>query len=337
MEIIAFAANSPNGQLNRFIYQKELGDFEVLVSIKYCSITNGDVKFIDNYWNDTKYPMVPGSEIFGIISNIGNKVGNFKIGDFVGIGFQVYSCSSCEYCLAGLEQFCLNQKNLQVNEYGGAANKIIVHHRHVFHIPDAFQNENFVPLMCSGLSTYSSIRTACINQNMKIGVIGIGNLGHIAIQILNKIGCDVSAFSSDINKKETALNLGTRYFYSNFNSFGIFANNKKYDFLLSTSSQNNDYSTFIELLKPTGKLCILGVTKNNMSISSLSISDRSSKVISGSYLGSRSDLKELFHFFAINEIKPIVEIFPFNNINEVIARIKNNHIRFSAVLTNTVT
>ncbi|HEX7041968.1 MAG TPA: alcohol dehydrogenase catalytic domain-containing protein, partial [Patescibacteria group bacterium] len=158
MKINAYASYVPKEELKSFTYERAPKENEIVVSINSCSITRGDIRFIDNYWNDTNYPMVPGLEIIGKVTEIGKDVKDIKIGDIVGIGYQVESCFTCEYCLAGKEQFCLNQKLIPVHGYGGLADTIIVDYRFAFKIPENLQSPDATPLLCSGLTPYAAIK-----------------------------------------------------------------------------------------------------------------------------------------------------------------------------------
>jgi D-arabinose 1-dehydrogenase-like Zn-dependent alcohol dehydrogenase len=334
MQINAQATRTPNGPFEPFSYEKEVGPLDVLVAVKYCSLTGGDLCFIDNLWGDTVYPLVPGSEIFGVVSGVGGEVKELKVGDFVGLGYQMSSCLVCDYCRQGQEQFCQNQHVLQINGFGGLADHIISDSRFVFKIPDRLQTPIYVPLLCSGLAPYSAIKASELKSGMKIGLVGVGNLGHLALQILMEMGCHVTVFSHSRTKEKFLRQLGAADFKISTDREVLQQESGKYDFIFSTSSGNLDWPLFIKALKPDGTLVFIGLPAQNISFPASLLADYSRKKIVGSYIGSRLEMAEFLDFANVNSIKPAVEIFPMSSANEVLAKLREKSILFSAVLEN---
>ncbi len=195
MKIKAYGIKEKGGKPEPFFYERKVGDSEVSVKIIYCAIARGDIQFISDDWGDTKFPLVPGHEIVGIVEAIGVNVTTLKVGDRVGIGYQQEACFDCEYCKSGNEQFCERQKVIGVHCYGGLAEHIVVDNRFAFKLPPALHSVNSVPLLSSGLAVYTGITRAQLPANSTVGVLGAGGLGYLAIQFLNKMGHQVYVFS----------------------------------------------------------------------------------------------------------------------------------------------
>lgn len=334
MKINTFAVKTPGGSLEPFAYENKLGQFDVLVSIKYCSMTRGDVCFIDNFWGDTNYPLVPGSEMFGVVKEKGSQVKDLEIGDFVGMGYQMSSCMECEYCKSGKEQFCKQQSVLSINGYGGLADNIIFNSYFVFKIPSTLQTAYHVSLMCSGLTPFSAIKKACVKPRMVVGEVGVGNLGHMALQILNKLGCDATVFSHSKDKETELRALGAKNFINSTDKEALKQVEGKYDFILSTSSASLDWPAYIRALRPQGNICFVGLPAENISFPATLLADYAQRGVLGSYIGSRTEMKELLDFASKNEIKAVAEVYPMADANKVVSKIRNKEIPFSVVLEN---
>lgn len=332
MDIKAWGADKPNEKVHELHYQKELGENDVLIDLKYCSLLRADVFFIENFWGDTKYPVVPSSEMFGVVSQVGRNVKNFEIGDYVGANYQVYSCGECFYCREGKEQFCEKQKVTQVNEFGGLAENIIVDSRFAYRIPKELQKPEYVALMGYGLTAYSAIKNSNIKKGSKVGVLGVGNLGHLAVQMLNKMGFEVTALTHSENKHEILKKLGAEDFLNPIDKKELEKNKKTFDFIHVTSYYPYDWSKIIELLKPEGNLCFNGLPSENISFPAYLLADYTQRKVTGSYLGSRKEMNELLEFASKNNIKAENTVYPLEKAQEVLEQIKQNKIPFYAVI-----
>ena len=273
MNIQAWGVDKPSEKIHKLHYQKELGGNDVLVDLKFCTLLRADVFFIDNFWGDSKYPMVPSSEMFGVVSRIGKNVKNIKVDDYVGVNYQVYSCGECFYCNEGKEQFCEKQRVIEVNEFGGLAEKIIVDSRFVYKIPKRLRKPEYVALMVYGLTAYSAIKNSKIKKGSKVGVLGVGNLGHLAVQILNNKGFDVTALTHSESKHEILKKLGAKIFLNPLDDEGLRKNKKSFDFILVTSYHTYDWPKIIELLKPEGNLCFNGLPEKDISFPAVLLAD----------------------------------------------------------------
>lgn len=334
MKIDAWSVKNPQGRLENFSYETTLKSIDVLISITYCSVTRGDVCFIDNFWGDTKYPLVPGMEIFGVVTKKGPAVRELKIGDYVGIGYQMSSCMACVYCNKGKEQFCKKQKVLSVDGYGGIAKNIVFDSRFVFKIPPSLQTASHVPLMSSALTPFSAIKRSKIESGMTVGLLGIGNLGHLALQILHAMGCRVTVFSHSKEKEAVAKKLGAYDFINSTDEKALEHLKSRFDFILSTSSGSLHWPSYIKALKPQGTICFVGLPAENISFPAILLADYAQKGILGSYIGSRSEMKELIEFASKHSIKAMTEVFSMADANKVIEKIRAKEIPFSAILKN---
>jgi len=329
MEIHALASLSKNKSLVPYSYNKEITSEDVLIKVKYRTLSNSDVLFIDDYWGNTAFPVVPSEDVIGEVIKKGNAVKNLHVGDFVGIGYEVYSCGRCEYCKKGLEQFCQKQRNLRIHEQGGLSDYMIVHHDFAFPIPQELQRPEATPLFCAGLTVYSAIVNNAISKRMKVGVIGIGRLGHLALKFLKSMGCETVAFTGDLTKQN---DLKTKGFEVIDLKEELEKFNNSFDCILYTSTIDLNWDDYLKLLKPTGKLCIVGFPQNQISFSAGLLNDYSRRQIVGNFIGSRDDMKMMIAYAAKNNILADVDTFSFNESNKVLGMVKDGGIPYIAVI-----
>lgn len=332
MIINAFAVNEPKGKLQPFQYSANLKDNDVLIKISHCALGKPDIFFIDNFWGDIKYPLVPGYEIIGKIESLGKNVTNFKVGDRIGAGYQVNSCGHCEYCQNYLENLCQKSEFIEINHYGGLADKIIINNRFIFKIPDSLDSTKTTPLMCSGLTPYATIMNSGVKSGMNTGVIGIGALGHLAVKILDKMNCTVTAFSSN-SKKNLKKILSFDNFVENTNIEVFKKLERRFDFILSTVYGEINWDQYIKLLKPQGTLAIVGLPPTDIHFPAASLNDYSQRIIRGGFCGSCQQMRDLLDFAAKHKIEAEVEEFPLSQVNKVLDKIRNKEILFKAVIT----
>lgn len=321
MKIKAYGIKEEGGKAEPFYYERNVGDNEVRVKIIYCSIARGDVQFISNDWGDTKFPLVPGHEIVGIVEETGSNVTALNVGDRVGIGYQQEACFDCEFCNAGNEQYCAQQKVIGVDCYGGLADHIVVDNRFAFKLPTALHPTNSVPLLSSGLTVYSAIVRAQLPAHSVVGVLGAGGLGHLAIQFLNKMGHEVYAFSHSPEKKEMINQLGAEFVLSS-NVNNLTTINKKFDFIISTLNVPYDLNPFLKILKPQGKFCVVATPLEKQSINLGLLYDYAQRTIYGNYVGSRQNMIDMLDFSVKHHIESAVDVMPFTKVNEAIEKVR---------------
>ena len=331
MKINSLASFGPNKALIKYIYNVKLGPKDVVVKIKYRTLSISDILFIDNFWGNSKYPIIPSEDIIGEVVSCGKKVSLLKKGDFIGIGYQVYSCGNCYYCRSALEQFCQEQKLLRFYEPGGLSDFMVVNEKFAFKLKKKLINAESTPLMCAGLTTYSAIVNNNVKKGFKVGVVGIGRLGHLAVKFLKAMNCEVYAFTHSLEKKGllnkqniNVVNINNNKEIGKFNRF--------FDFILYTSTNNPNWETYIQLLKPEGKLCVVGLPSENISFPAWMLADFSRKQVVGNYIGSRKDMIEMLEFASQNNIHADTKVFSFKEANHVLDMIRQKKILFSAVI-----
>ncbi len=336
MKINCYAAMAEKQPLEKFqLESKGLGDLDVEVSITHCGICYSDVHMIDNDLGMAVYPFVPGHEIVGIISGSGSNVTTLKKGDRVGIGWQGTSCNTCEWCIKGEENLCpeVFQSGTWGNPHGGFAESIIIDSRFAFLIPENLASEDVGPLMCGGITVYAPFINYNVKPAMKIGVIGIGGLGHLALQFARAFGCEVTAFSSSPAKEKEARSLGAHNFVNSKDNDQILAIARSLDMIICTIHGDLDWNTYLAALRPNGKLCFVGVPSDLISIQPPSLIFGQLSVC-GSIIGGRSAIREMLEFAARHDIKAQTEIMPMSDVNLAIARLKDNKARYRMVLKN---
>lgn len=329
-----YAALQAKSPLQNYHYDpKPLAPDQVTIKITHCGICHSDVHLIDNDWQNSAYPLVPGHEIVGIISAVGNEVKHLQKGQRVGVGWECYSCGHCEWCARGEENLCKQQQATCNGNFGGFAESIQVHNRFVFPIPDTLSSAAVAPLFCGGITVYSPLRTHIHNPNLRIGVIGIGGLGHLALQFAHAFGCEVTAFSSSPAKLEEAKQFGAHHFIASTDSAALKKAANSLDFILATVNENLDWTAYMDVLRPKGKLCIVGAVKNNISVPSFALI-RERKTICGSNIGSCPDINEMLQFAANHNIGAKTEIMPMAQANEGIIRVRSGKAHYRVVLEN---
>jgi uncharacterized zinc-type alcohol dehydrogenase-like protein len=334
MKIQGYASMEEKQPLEKFEYEaQELGDFDVQVSISHCGICYSDVHFIDNDAGFTTYPFVPGHEIVGNVSALGSKVTTLNEGDRVGIGWQARSCGGCEWCSRGEENLCPEiLQSATWTPYGGFASAIVVDSRFAFPLPENLKSENAGPLMCGGITVYSPFRNHDIKPPMKVGVVGIGGLGHLALQFAKGFGCEVTAFSSTPDKEEEAHALGATHFINSNDTAQLQHAARSLDFIFSVG-HDLDWNAYLGTLRPNGKLCVIGIPANAINIDPLQLMFGQMSVC-GSVIGGSSAIKEMLDFSAQHYIEAKTEVMPMSEVNEAIAKLKDNKVRYRIVLKN---
>ncbi|HMI88645.1 MAG TPA: NAD(P)-dependent alcohol dehydrogenase [Polyangiaceae bacterium] len=329
--INAYAVKYQAGKAEPFSYERQLGGNDVLVRVTHCSIARGDIQIIDNDWGDTRFPLVPGHEIVGVVEEVGSTVAGLKKGDRVGIGYQQGACFSCQFCKEGNEQLCPTQKVIGIDCHGGLADHIGVDHRFAFKLPPMLDSAKSTPLLSSGLTVYAAIVRAQLPNRSEVAVLGIGGLGHLAIQFLREMGHSVSAFSHSPTKRELIQQLGATYIDSSHLA-ELTTLRRRFDFILSTLNTKFDLDAYLGMLRPQGKLCFVAQPLEKMSVSVGMLYDNAQRTLYGSYVGSREAMMAMLAFAEEHQIESIVDVMPFDKVNEAIDRVRSGKVPMRLVL-----
>ncbi len=331
--IIGYAARAVNQPLEPLSYEPlKLGEHDVRVEITHCGLCHTDIQAIDNYYDITSYPFVPGHEIVGRVVELGTAATELKLDDRVGIGWQGRSCGQCEWCLKGDEQLC--QKIVQDaswTPYGGFAPSIVVDSRFAYPLPAAMPSDVGAVLMCAGVTVYHPLKEYLKPTAQKIGIIGVGGLGHLAIQFARALGYEVTAISSLPEKKEEALKLGAHHFIVSSDTVALRDVAYGFDLLLCTASSNVKWEPLLEILKKKGKLILAGFP--DISLNSTDVVAHQLSIV-GSFLGNRATMREMLIFAQEHSILPMIETMPMSQVNEAIQRLRENKVRYRIVLVN---
>jgi uncharacterized zinc-type alcohol dehydrogenase-like protein len=331
--IKAYAVLEPGGELKPFEYDAgPLRRNDVEIDIEYCGICHSDLSMINNDWGFTQYPLVPGHEVIGTISQVGEDVTNVQVGQRVGLGWHSGYCMTCPSCMGGDHNMCANLEGTIVGRHGGFADKTRAHSASVFVLPDGLDVESAGPLFCGGITVFNPLLQFDIKPTDKVGVIGIGGLGHMALMFLNAWGCEVTAFTSSDSKKAEAIKMGAHSTINSRSSEELEKAAGLFDFIISTVNVKLDWNAYVSTLQPKGRLHIVGATLEPLDVGvfPLIMGQRS---ISGSPVGSPATITKMLDFTARHKIKPIVEKYRFDQANEAIDRLKSGETRYRIVLS----
>lgn len=311
----------------------QLGLQEVEIAISHCGVCRSDIHLISNDWGTSHFPFIPGHEIIGIVTAMGADVRSLKMGQRVGLGWQADSCGQCEWCTRGMENLCPASVATCVHRHGGYADRVRANARFVIPIPEALDSEHAAPLLCGGITVYNPMRTHGINPSSRVGIVGIGGLGHLAIQFARVFGAEVTAFSTSAAKEGEARGLGAHNFVNTRESKAVKEVAGTQDFILSTINADQDWGVYIQTLRPTGTLCFVGVPPSPVSVHAFPLV-AGLRSISGNPTGSPYRLREMLDVAARHGVKAQTERFPMAKANEAIERVKKNKVRYRAVLEN---
>jgi alcohol/geraniol dehydrogenase (NADP+) len=330
--IQGFAAHAAGAELLPFRYDAgEIRPQDVEVKITHCGICHSDLHLIDNDWGISQFPLIPGHEIIGTVSKCGSAVAGLKVGERVGVGWQSDSCGACEWCRQGMENLCAAMEGVCVHRNGGYAEAVRVNAKFAIPIPTALSSENAAPLLCAGITVYSPMRKHGIHPASRVGVIGVGGLGHLALQFARAFGAEVTAFSTSPAKEEEARKLGAHQFVNTRDSKGLRSLAGYFDFILSTIYAEQELTSYIAALRPTGTFVYVGVPPAPASFQVFPLI-AGQKSIAGSPIGSPHQLREMLDVAARHGIQAQTERFPMDKVNDALARVRKNHIRYRAVL-----
>jgi len=326
-DCLGWAARDASGVLSPYKFtRRAVGRDDVSIKITHCGICYADVVWTRNKLGDSKYPVVPGHEIAGIVKEVGTDVHRFKVGDHVGVGTYVNSCRDCEFCNKKLEVHCAKGSVYTFNGIdtdgtitkGGYSDYIVVHERYCYTIPDSYPLASAAPLLCAGITVYAPMMRHKMNQAGKsLGVIGLGGLGHMAVKFGKAFGLNVTVFSTSISKKEEALSiLGVDKFVVSSDQEEMEALVKSLDFIIDTASGEHSLDPYISILKTTGVLVIV-CAPSELKVNPFDLV-LEMRTITGSVVGGTKDIQEMLNFCAAHKIYPQIEVVPIQYANEAL-------------------
>ncbi len=330
--IHAYAAKTVGAALEPFEYDPGvLKAQQVEINVEYCGLCHSDLSMLKNDWGISRYPFVPGHEVVGTIAAVGDRVTTLKIGQRVGLGWSSHSCMHCEYCMSGDHNLCLTLEQTIIGRYGGFADKVRAHEEWVIPLPEAVDPAKVGPLFCAGVTVFNPIVQFDVKPTDRVGVIGIGGLGHIALRFLKAWGCDVTAFSTNPNKESEARELGANNFVNSRDPKAIESVTNSFDLIISTVNADLDWAIYINALRPKGRLHFVGVVPNPIQAYAFPLI-AGQKSISGSPTGSPITITKMLDFAARHGIEPLTETFDFSQVNEAFAHLEAGKARYRIVL-----
>jgi uncharacterized zinc-type alcohol dehydrogenase-like protein len=339
---LGYAAFNPESPLGPFNFERrDPGPRDVQIEILFCGVCHSDLHTVRNEWKNTQYPVVPGHEIIGKVTKVGGEVKRFKAGDVAGVGCLVDSCRTCASCRAGEEQYCENGMVFTYNApdkhtggltYGGYSTRIVVDQDFVLRIPDNLDPAAAAPLLCAGITTYSPLRHWKVSKGHKVGVVGLGGLGHMGVKLANAMGAHVVMFTTSPNKAEDAKRLGAHEVVVSKDLNQMKKQANSFDFILNSVSVAHDINVYLAMLRRDGTMCMLGVPDQphpSTDVGTLIFKRRS---LAGSLIGGLRETQEMLDFCSEQNIVSDVEVIPMQKINEAYARMLRSDVKYRFVI-----
>ncbi|MGA2029822.1 MAG: NAD(P)-dependent alcohol dehydrogenase [Verrucomicrobiota bacterium] len=337
----AYSAQTQTAPLAPFTFQRrDPGAHDVQLQILYCGVCHTDVHIARNEWNGTTYPCVPGHEIIGRVVKTGKQVKKFKKGDIAAVGCMVDSCRTCQNCKDDLEQFCEKGATFTYNApdkhaggttYGGYSDSVVVDEAFVLHVPKNLDLAAAAPLLCAGITTYSPLRHWKVGKGQKVGVVGLGGLGHMGVKLAKAFGAHVVVFTTSPGKVQDALRLGAHEVVNSKNEDEMKKHLNTFHFILDTVAAQHDINAYLVLLKRDGTLTQVGVPAKPLSVQvgSLIFGRRN---FSGSLIGGNKETQEMLDFCGKHNITCDIELIPIQKINEAYERLVKNDVKYRFVI-----
>ena len=336
----AYAAQNAGAQLVPFnIERREPGPNDVQIEILYCGVCHSDIHQVRDEWGGAIFPMVPGHEIVGRITAVGEAVTNFTIGELAGVGCFVDSCRVCPSCLANEEQYCdtgmvgtYNGRDKEGNPtYGGYSTRIVVDEKYTLHVSEKLPVEGIAPLLCAGITTYSPLKHWKIGKGHKVAVVGLGGLGHMAVKFAASFGATVTVLSTSKSKEQDALNLGAHHFAVSSHPDTMKKLRGTFDFILSTISAQHDYNEYLNLLAVNGTMVVVGVHPQPATVHAFSLIGKR-RSLAGSLIGGIKETQEMLDYCAEHNIVSDVEVIKVSEINVAYERMLKGDVRYRFVI-----
>jgi alcohol dehydrogenase (NADP+) len=337
----AFAAQSATTPLAPYSFERrDPGALDVQIEILYCGVCHSDIHTVRSEWGPANYPCVPGHEIVGRVVAVGNEVKKFKVGDLAGVGCMVDSCRECTSCKAGLEQFCLNGMTLTYNSpdkksggftCGGYSTAIVVDEAFTLKISDKLDLAATAPLLCAGITTYSPLHHAKVGKGQKVGIVGLGGLGHMGLKFAAAMGADAVLFTTSPDKAKDALKFGAKEVIISKNADEMKKHAGTFDFILDCVAAKHDLNAYLEMLKLDGNLVLVGAPPEPLEVSAFNLFFPR-RNLSGSLIGGIAETQEMLDFCAEKGIVCDIEMIPMQKINEAYERVIKSDVKYRFVI-----
>ena len=337
----AFAAFDAATPLKPWTFERRpVGDNDVAIAIAYCGVCHSDIHQARNEWGGSVFPMVPGHEIVGHVTAVGKNVSQFKVGQAVGVGCMVDSCKACPACDEHIEQYCENgftgtygapERDGNGVTYGGYSDSIVVRQDFVLHVPENLPLNAVAPLLCAGITTYSPLRHWNVGKGQKVGIVGLGGLGHMGVKVAHAFGADTYVITTSPSKKADAEKLGANGIVVSKDEADMAKHAGTFDFILSTISAQYDIGTYLDLLKRDGKMVVVGAPEKPSELMTFSLI-MGRKTLAGSLIGGIKETQEMLDFCGKHNIVSDVEMIDIQQINEAYERMIKSDVRYRFVI-----
>ena len=341
MDITAYATPAPNAPLAPFVFsQREVGAHDILIDIKFAGICHSDIHQAHEEWGAAIFPMVPGHEIAGVVTQVGNAVTKFKIGDHAGVGVFVDTCRTCRNCKAALEQYCLGHMVLTYNgveadlatpTYGGYSTHIVVDENYGLVIPANLPLDIAAPLLCAGITLYSPLRYWQAGPGKRVGIMGLGGLGHMGVKIAHAMGADVTLISHSPGKEEDARRLGADNFILSSDTKAMKSARNSFDLIINTISADIELDRYLSLIALHGTMCVVGLPEKPLSIGAFALTGQR-RSLAGSNIGGIAENQEMLNFCAEHGFGSDIEVIAIQQVNEAWERVLKSDVRYRFVI-----
>jgi len=328
----AYAAKAAGKALEAFTYEPgALGADEVDIAVEYCGICHSDLSVVDNEWGISRYPVVPGHEVIGKVAALGSNAKGLKVGQRVGVGWYSDSCMHCDQCVGGSHHLCAGGQATIVGHHGGFGSHIRAHWTWAIPLPEGLDAASAGPLLCGGMTVFSPLLNFGVTPTSRVGVVGIGGLGHMALMFARAWGCDVTAFSSTAGKTEELMKMGAHRVVNSRNSTEIKAIAGTLDLIVVTVNVSLDWEAYVNALAPRGRLHVVGAVLEPIPVSAFSLIV-GEKHVSGSPTGSPANMRAMLKFAARHGISPVTELYPMSRVNDALQHLREGKARYRVVL-----
>ena len=328
----AYAATEAGKALELIEYtDTPLGADEVEIAVEYCGICHSDLSMLKNEWGLTAFPFVPGHEVIGTISSVGETVTHLQIGQRVGLGWHAGYCLTCEECLEGHHNLCASSRPTIMGRHGGFADTVRAQAVSFAAIPESLNAQEAGPLLCGGMAVYNPLVQMNISPNAHVGIIGIGGLGHLALKFSRAWGCEVTAFTSSESKASEAIELGAHQTIHSRDQDAIKGAARSFDLILSTVNVPLDWNNYMATLKPRGRMHMLGAVTEPLNINLIPMMFNQLS-LSSSPVGSPATIRKMLAFAARHNIVPVTEHFPMSQVNEALEHLESGKARYRIIL-----